>query len=77
MSDEQTWELTLSEGPARIICDALGIAYEEGQLPGRDERALEAVMRAIAHQHPKIVLEFSYLPWPGNILELARELAKR
>lgn len=56
------WELTLSIGPARKICELLDLAYGESCL----NDGFNDIMRAIAHQHPELVTEYSYLPWPTD-----------
>ncbi len=58
-----TWEATLSIGQARVICELISIAFSEGQ-GAHDEAGQDALMRAIAWQHPQLVEELSYLPWP-------------
>ena len=56
----QTWELTLTIEPARQIIKLMCTAHDEGQL----SYEADPIMRAIAYQHPELVEEYSYLPWP-------------
>lgn len=53
------FECTLTEDPARRILEAYSASWNEGQGPQFDD-----ILRAIAHQHPALVDQFSYLPWP-------------
>lgn len=56
------YECTLSAGPARVILELVGAAVDEGKWPD----GTDALMRAIAWQHPALRQEFDYLPWPGK-----------
>lgn len=51
------WVLTISEAPARTIVVAFEAAWNESLL-GKDAAP---VLRAIAHQHPKLAREYRHL----------------
>lgn len=53
------FQCTLTEDPARRILEAYDLCIDEGHAPKFD-----AILRAIAAQHPVLVEEFSHLPWP-------------
>lgn len=57
-----TWEFTLSIEPARQILKLMDTAHDEGLL----SYEADPIMRAIACQHPELVEEFRYLPWPNK-----------